>query len=140
MVVAVIGGFMLWPKHEPREIPTIRLGLQVAPATGLIKVAVDKNFFQEEGVHVVVKEFTGGKFALQALIGNSLDLVSPAEFPVTLAILNGEKLSILTEVNETVGGFPMIVKKKGMFLTPKPISPKRGKLLLPSAADQNFLP
>lgn len=104
---------MLWRKQEPQELPTVRLGLQNAPATGLIKVAVDKNFFEEEGINVVVKEFTAGKFALQALIGGSLDLVTPAEFPVTLATLNGEKLSILTEVNKTVGGFPMIVKKEG---------------------------
>lgn len=113
VVVAVIGGFLLWRKIEPQELPTIRLGLQIAPATGLIKVAVDKNFFKEEGIHVVVKEFTAGKFALQALIGGSLDLVSPAEFPVTLATLNGEKLSILTEVNKTVGGFPMLLRKEG---------------------------
>src|SRR3989344_828179 len=47
------------------------------------------------------------------VIGGSLDLVTPAEFPVTLATLNSEKLSILTEVNETAGGFPMILRKEG---------------------------
>ena len=113
IVVVVIGGFIFWQKQEPKELTTVRLGLQTAPAIGLVKVAVDKNFFEEEGIKVEVKEFTGGKLALQALIGGSLDLVTPAEFPVTLATLNSEKLSILTEVNETAGGFPMILRKEG---------------------------
>ena len=113
IIVLVIGGFVVWQKQTPKELSTVRLGLQTAPAIGLVKVAVDKNFFQEEGIKVEVKEFTGGKLALQALVGGSLDLVTPAEFPVTLAALNSEKLSILTEVNETMGGFPMILRKEG---------------------------
>ena len=112
IVVVIIGGFILWQKQEPKELPTIRLGLQTAPAIGLVKVAVDKNFFADEGIQVEVKEFTGGKFALQALTGGSLDLVTPAELPVTLATLNGEKLSILAQVNETKG-FSMLLRKDG---------------------------
>lgn len=101
---------MIWREQTPRELPIVRLGLQTVPAIGLVKVAVNKNFFEQEGIKVEVKEFTAGKFALQALIGGSLDLVTPAEFPVTLATLNGEKLSILTELNETKG-YAIILRK-----------------------------
>src|SRR3989344_7728992 len=113
IVAIVIAGFFVFQKQEPKELTTVRLGIQTAPAIGLVKVAVDKDFFKEEGIKVEVKEFTGGKFALLALIGGSLDLVTPAELPVTLATLNGEKLSVLAEVNETAGGFPMILRKEG---------------------------
>lgn len=92
---------------------TVRLGLSTQPSNGLLWVAVDKNFFKEEGLNVEVSEFTAGKLALQAMLGGSLDLVTPAEFPVALTTLNGEKLSILTAVNETKGGFPMIFRKNG---------------------------
>lgn len=91
----------------------IRFGIGIQPSNGLLWVAVDKGFFAEEGLSVQVQEFAAGKLALQALLGGSLDLVTPAEFPVVLASVNGEKLSILTQVNETNGGFPMILRKEG---------------------------
>ena len=75
-----------------------------------------------------MKEFTGGKFALQALTGGSLDLVTPAELPVTLATLNGEKLSVLAEVNETAGGFPMILRKEGDVFNAQTYFAKKRKI------------
>ncbi|HBU06587.1 MAG TPA: hypothetical protein DEB09_00715 [Candidatus Magasanikbacteria bacterium] len=91
----------------------VKLGLSSQPSNGLLWVAVDKNFFVEEGLNVQVQEFAAGKLALQAMLGGSVDLTTPAEFPVVLATVNGEKLSILTQVNETGGGFPMIFRKDG---------------------------
>jgi NitT/TauT family transport system substrate-binding protein len=79
----------------------------------LVKVALVKNFFEAEGLTIEVKEFTAGKFALQGLVGGSLDLITPAELPITLASSNGEKLSVLAEINETIGGFPLVLRKDG---------------------------
>ena len=112
VIVLVIGGFIFWQKQEPKELPTVRLGLPIAPAAGLAKIAADKNFFQDEGINVELKEFTAGKFALQALVGGSLDIAISAELPVMLAVINGEKISIIGQVNETKG-FSMILRKDG---------------------------
>jgi NitT/TauT family transport system substrate-binding protein len=114
-IVFVIGSFFLSKQvgQQSNQLPTVKLGLQTTPAVALVIVAVGKQFFKTEGIEVEVKEFTGGKFALQALIGGSLDLVTPAEFPVTLATLNDEKLAILAQVNETAGAIQMILRKEG---------------------------
>lgn len=115
MVIAAIVavGFLVTnSKNQVKELP-LRLGLSTQPSNGLLWVAVDKGFFKEEGLQVDIKEFAAGKLALQAMIGGSLDLTTPAEFPITLATVNGEKISILTQVNETNGGFPMIFRKDG---------------------------
>jgi NitT/TauT family transport system substrate-binding protein len=111
--VAIFVGVVFWQKAEPTELPTVRLSLLTQPTMALVKVGLDKNFFEQEGIKVEISEFTAGKFALQALIGGSLDLITAAEFPVTLAVANGERLAILTEVNETIGGFPMTLRKDG---------------------------
>ncbi len=116
VIVLVIGGFLFWQKSKLKqlnELATVRLSLLTQPTMALVKVGLDKNFFESEGIKVEVSEFTAGKLALQALIGGSLDLITAAELPVTLAVMNGEKLAILTEVNETVGGFPMTLRKDG---------------------------
>lgn len=129
-------------KNEP--LPHIRLGVSTQPANGLLWVAIDQNFFTKEGLDVEIKEFTAGKLALQAMLGGSLDLVSPAEFPVVLATLNGENLSILTKINETQGGFPMILRKDGDKFDPAVYFSKKRKIatLVGSGAEfftQDFL-
>ncbi len=128
IVVIAVAGFFVFQKQEPKSFPTVRLGIQTSPVAGLVKVAIDKGFFEKEGIAVDVKEFTAGKFALQAMIGGSLDLVTPAEFPITLAVLGGEKLSILTEVNETAGGFPMVLRKEGETFDAKTYFAKKRKI------------
>ncbi len=126
--ILIIGGFLIWQQKEPAELPTVRLGLQTQPMIGLVKIAIEEKFFEKEGLNVEVKEFTAGKLALQALIGGSLDLVTPAEFPVTLATLNGEELSILAEVNKTVGGFPMILRRDKEVFVPQEYFAKKKKI------------
>lgn len=111
VVAIIVVGFLITnTKKEVKEL-SLRLGLSTQPSNGLLWVAVDKGFFKEQGLSVEVKEFATGKLALQALLGGSLDLNTTAEFPVTMASINGEKISILTQVNETKGGFPMIFRK-----------------------------
>lgn len=137
IVVVVVGSFVLWQKQTPKELITVRIGIPTAPALGLVKVAADKNFFKDEGLNVEIKEFTGGKFALQALVGGSLDLATAAEFPVTLATLNGEKLSILSQVNETKG-FSMLLGKEGESFDAEKYFTKKRKIATSVGASPEF--
>lgn len=77
-----------------KGIPLV-LGIQTAPAIALPMVAYDLGFFKEEGLDVKLQEFTAGKFALQALIGGSIDVVTPAEVPPTLALMQGNAGSFI---------------------------------------------
>ncbi len=131
-------------KKENTPLPHVRLGVSTQPANGLLWVAIDQKFFLNEGLDVEIKEFTAGKLALQAMLGGSLDLVSPAEFPVVLASLSGENLSILTKINETQGGFPMILREEGDKFDPEIYFSKKRKIatLVGSGAEfftQDFL-
>ena len=63
-------------------------------------VAEDQHFFDQQGVAVELKEFTAGKFALQAFIGRSLDFAVAGDVPVTLATLQGSQFRVLTQVVE----------------------------------------
>jgi len=111
-----------------RIVPHVRLGICTQPANGLLWVAIDQNLFSQEGLDVEVKEFSAGKLALQALAGGSLDLAVSAELPVVLATMNGEKLSTLTQVNETIGGFPVILRKDGEKFDPEVYFTKKRKI------------
>jgi NitT/TauT family transport system substrate-binding protein len=73
----------------------------MSPAMTLVFTAKDKGFFLEQGLEVEIKEFTAGKFALQAFLGGSLDFAVSGEVPVCLASLQGNRLRVITQVVES---------------------------------------
>jgi len=78
----------------------------------LVMVAEDEGFFDREGVNVTIKEFTAGKFALQAFMGGSLDFCVSGEVPVILATLQGSELRVVTSVvRDTTNECRIIVRK-----------------------------
>lgn len=96
-----------------QEKKKLTVGIQVSPAMALVMVAKDKNFFEQEGLDVELKEFTAGKFALQAFLGGSLDFAVAGEVPVTLATLQGSNFSVLTQVVEkTIKEVRVVARKE----------------------------
>jgi len=96
-----------------KPLPKLTVGIQVSPAMTLIMVAEDKGFFDKAGVDVEIKEFTAGKFALQAFLGGSLDIAVSGEVPVTLSSLQGNKFRVLAQVVEkTINECRVVVRKE----------------------------
>jgi ABC-type nitrate/sulfonate/bicarbonate transport system substrate-binding protein len=94
-------------------LPKLTVGIQVSPAMTLVMVAEDKGFFDKAGVDVEIKEFTAGKFALQAFLGGSLDIAVSGEVPVTLSTLQGNKFRVLAQVVEkTINECRVVVQKE----------------------------
>ncbi len=101
---------------SPGVIPdsSISLGIQTSPASTLLMVAKEKGFFKQQQLQVELKEFTAGKFALQAFLGGSLDAVVSGEVPVLLAGIQGNKIHVISQVVErTENEIRMIARKDG---------------------------
>ncbi len=113
------------------QLPRLSVGIQVSPAMTLVMVAKDKGFFDKAGVDVVIKEFTAGKFALQAFLGGSLDVAVCGEVPVTLSTLQGNKFRVITQVVErTINECRVVVRGALPSDTPETyFSAKKRKLV-----------
>jgi ABC-type nitrate/sulfonate/bicarbonate transport system substrate-binding protein len=80
----------------------------------LLMVAKDKGFFEQQGVDVELKQFTAGKFALQAFFAGSIDYAVSGEVPVCLAALGGNESRTVTQVVEkTVDEVRIVARKDG---------------------------
>lgn len=100
--------------------PTLTVGIQTSPAMTLVMVAEDKGFFDTAGVDVEIREFTAGKFALQAFLGGSLDIAVSGEVPVTLSTLQGNRFRVIAQVVErTINECRVIVRKEDGLDTPE---------------------
>lgn len=79
---------------------SIKIGIQMSPAMAVVMVADDRGFFEKSGVHVEIVPFTAGKFALQAQLAGSIDYSVSGEVPTCLAVLQGNRINVVSQVVE----------------------------------------
>lgn len=63
-------------------------------------VALEKGFWKEEGLDVQAQMFPSGRQALDALLSKSAEVMSVSETPLVHAILQGNKIYIITTVTQ----------------------------------------
>ncbi len=104
---------------EAPVVKHVTMGIQVSPAMTLVMVAKKKNFFAAEGLDVELKEFTAGKFALQAFFSGALDFAVSGEVPVCLATLQGNKTKVVCQVvKNTVNEVRLVATRDGKEKSP----------------------
>ena len=90
----------------------VTIGIQTSPAMALVMVAQDKGLFQAQGLDVELKEFTAGKFALEAFLAGSLDFAISGDVPPLLAALQGHKFVVPAQlVGRTVNEVRVVVRR-----------------------------
>ncbi len=94
------------------EAATVTIGIQTSPAMALVMVAKDKGLFEKHGLDVQIKEFTAGKFALEAFLGGSLDFAISGDVPVTLSTLQGNKFLVPAQVVRKTTNEVRVVARK----------------------------
>jgi ABC-type nitrate/sulfonate/bicarbonate transport system substrate-binding protein len=100
--------------------PRLTMGIQISPAMTLVMIAKDKGFFEQEGIDIELKEFTAGKFALQAFLGGSIDLAVTGEVPACLAAMQGNDFIVVTQVVErTTNEVRVVARRDGNLTKPK---------------------
>lgn len=120
MLLTLAGCSKKSEESTPKPVRKVTIGIQVSPAMTLVMVAKDKNFFLEEGVDVEIKEFTAGKFALQAFLSGSIDFAVSGEVPVSLATLQGNQIRVVAQVVEkTVNEVRVVALKDAEIADPR---------------------
>ncbi len=97
------------------DIETVSVGIQTSPAMALVMIAEDKGFDLKNNIDINIKEFTAGKFALQAFLGGSLDIAISGDVPVTLATMQGNEFLVVGQVVRKTINETRIVARKDEF-------------------------
>jgi NitT/TauT family transport system substrate-binding protein len=119
-------------KSDEKKSKAVELtvGIQKSPSNSLVIIADQKGFFDTSKVRVMVKDFTAGKFALQALLSpaNDLQIAVCAETPVALSSLAGNKVKIISQVVDANNECRVVVRKQDNLNTPEEYFSKKRKL------------
>jgi ABC-type nitrate/sulfonate/bicarbonate transport system substrate-binding protein len=116
--------------NSTKGVQQLTVGIQNSPSNSLVIIAAYKGFFDSAKVKVIIKEFTAGKLALQALLGKAgdLDIAVSAETPVVLSSLGGNTLNVITQIVTAKNECRVVARKDGDLNTPEKYFNKSRKL------------
>lgn len=96
----------------PSESPHVTIGIQTSPAMALVMVAKDEGLFEAQGLDVELKEFTAGKFAMEAFLAGSLDFAISGDVPAALAAMQGHRFVVPAQVvRKTVNEVRVVARR-----------------------------
>lgn len=94
LMLAFIAVYILIPK-QPEKLETVSLAINPVPHSIFIYIALEKEYFVEEGLDVRVSKFASGKDALDSLLAGGADVATVADFPLTLAGLSNQDVYVV---------------------------------------------
>jgi NitT/TauT family transport system substrate-binding protein len=97
----------------------------IPPFTVLVDVAELQSYYKQEGLSVTMQKYQYGQVALQALLEGKADFATVAETPIMLAIMKGEKLSIIATILTSNKNIAIVIRKGKGINTPHDLKGKK---------------
>ncbi len=127
--ILTIAGYFLMPTragHKPAGPPEkITIAYSATPHAALAAVALKQDFYRQEGLEVVPHLHAYGKPALEDVLEGKADFATVAETPVILAIMKGEKISIIATIYISGRSNAIIARKDRGILDPHDLKDRK---------------
>jgi len=104
------------------------------PQAALSQVAQSRDFYRDEGLEVAAHPYPSGQRALEDMLEGKADIATATETPVMLAMMNGEKLSIIATIQTSSMAHAIVARKDRGILTPEDLKGKRIGVMLGSSS------
>jgi len=119
--------FACTPKDHKSAGPAEKVTIAFAATTDavLAEVAHTRGYYREEGLEVIPHMHPYGKPALREVLEGKADFATVAETPVMLAIMKGEKISIIATIQTSSKNSAIIARKDKGILTLKDLKDRK---------------
>jgi sulfonate transport system substrate-binding protein len=107
------------------SLEKITLAIIPPPFTVLVDIALASGFFRQEGLEVITHFQTTGKAALDEALEGKADVAATIETPVVFAVMNGQKISIITTIQSSSKNFVILARKDHGIMSPQDLKGKR---------------
>jgi ABC-type nitrate/sulfonate/bicarbonate transport system substrate-binding protein len=110
LLVAAVTLWFLRPQHKPIEFKS-HIAIPGFQSSALVILAHEKGFFRDEGVEVTLEYKATGKDCLALVVAGKADLAVVFETPIVRSLLEGNKISVLTEIHRSEFNTAIVARK-----------------------------
>lgn len=117
------------------EVKKVTLAVNKTIYSGLIYIALAKDYWRQEGLDFTVKEFAAGRFCLEAVLGGAADLGTVADIPLSLAGISNQKFYIISTMTWGDGDVKIVARKDRGISSPTDLKGKKVAALFGTSSD-----
>jgi NitT/TauT family transport system substrate-binding protein len=107
-----------------KPVRTVKISTIVYPGSVPLYVALEKGFFEREGIQVKLVPFSAGRDGLAAVHAGQLDFCLVAELPIVLDILDGKSLAIAATIFSAERDHRVIARRDHGIVSPADLEGK----------------
>ncbi len=118
MVLAWSGAWFLWDFQDTGtgERDSITVAYSPFESTALFWIALDRHFFEENGINITLREYDSGAASLDGVVNGEADItVGVSEFPLVRKAFQDESVSAIGNIDK--GDFIYLVARRDRGIT-----------------------
>ena len=139
VVAFVIIGLVGWRwQYSKAPVERVVIADSVQPMSALLYVAIEKGFFESEGLFVSLDVNPSGKASLAKMLDGKADFAMTADVPLVYAAIAGKPVSVISSIHNTDKDVSIVVRKDRGISKPPDL---RGKTIAmtPGSSSAFFL-
>jgi ABC-type nitrate/sulfonate/bicarbonate transport system substrate-binding protein len=109
-------------KHAAAQLTPVKIGHNAFTDETIFYLGRDVGIFKKHGIHLELIYIPGGSLSVQALIGNSLDMLLAGGTPLVYAVLKGADLKYIAGLNNRM---PYVLVAREGINTPEQLRGKK---------------
>ncbi|MAE64754.1 MAG: hypothetical protein CMJ18_10850 [Phycisphaeraceae bacterium] len=109
----------------PSPQSEIRFGLALQPSSALAIIAIEQDFFRDEGIVPEVETYVSGKRALGGLLDGNADVVTCAQAPLVFALFERHDLQVICSVGSATDVDRVVARRDAGIEQPADLRGKR---------------
>lgn len=114
------------PNGHPLAAEKIKIGLPLQSPSALIFVAIEQDYFKDEGLDVEVTRFPNSKSALEkGLLSGSVDIVTTSEVPFVVCCEDHPDIRVIASIARSENEHSIIARKDRGIKSPGDLKGKR---------------
>lgn len=127
VILTFLGGVLsLFLFNRPkRELAALSVGGSLSVNTALLQIALDKGYFQDEGLDLTFRSYKSSQQALDVMLEGGVDLALSAETPVVFKAFEREDFAILASIISTYNDPKVLCLKSSGIEEPADLVGKR---------------
>ncbi len=123
--VVVCPLFQAYGQKADGQLEKVRLADSTLLPSAPIYVALEKRFFEREGLEISYSRFPTGKEALEAIVSGKADLATAADTPIAFQAMKDTKIYVIATLSSIENLYGIIARKDQGVSSPKDLEGKK---------------
>jgi ABC-type nitrate/sulfonate/bicarbonate transport system substrate-binding protein len=109
----------------PAKTATVEIAVNPVPQATLVILAMQNNYFRDEGIDAHLSKFTSGKLAFDAALAGAANMATVADIPIMYAAMSGQTPAVVATIERSGRSVKILARSDQAVHAPEDLRGKK---------------